>query len=132
MSVTFTGADRVGSIGGYIGGIGQLLPGLFGNSAANCSENTPVTRYELDMALSSAAKDSKIALLEANIFTDGKFSALIKKEIGNKNQAFFRAYTVDVEKESVIIRLRIAIGSDKTKGPVDSVLHAGGNHIRFF
>lgn len=37
MAVNFTAADRVGVVGGYIGGIGQLLgmiPGLFGG--ANC------------------------------------------------------------------------------------------------
>lgn len=46
-----------------------------------CSENTPVTRYELNMALDSAAKDSKIALLEANIFTDGKIADLADRTV---------------------------------------------------
>lgn len=64
MAVNFTAADRVGVVGGYIGGIGQLLgmiPGLFGGAncgAGVCSENTAVSRYEL-------AQEGKIAELRS-------------------------------------------------------------------
>ncbi len=94
--INFTSADRVGAVGGYIGGIATLANmlggvGNFANAlsggavgtpavaAANtpimvqsCSENQPVNRYELNMALESLAKDSKIALLEADNYTDKK------------------------------------------------------------
>lgn len=84
--VNFTAADRVGSIGGYIGGIATLANamggcnnGLFGNLFGNnchpiqlCSESTPVTRYELGMAKEIAAKDSENALLRAQIYTNDK------------------------------------------------------------
>lgn len=37
-----------------------------------CSENMPVTRYDLDREQKLAAKDSEIALLKANAYNDGK------------------------------------------------------------
>lgn len=56
MAVNFTAADRVGSIGGYIGGI-SALAGMLGFGGCNaynmggcCSENTPVTRYEQEQS----------------------------------------------------------------------------------
>lgn len=38
----------------------------------SCSENTPVTRYEMTMQQEIAAKDARIGLLESNIYTDQK------------------------------------------------------------
>ena len=65
---------------GIIGAAGfgaQLLGNLLGggcgvNPAAGCSENTPVTRYELDREQQLAQKDSEIALLKANTYNDQK------------------------------------------------------------
>ena len=37
-----------------------------------CSENMPVTRYDLEREPQLAAKDSEIALLKANTYNDGK------------------------------------------------------------
>ena len=37
-----------------------------------CSENMPVTRYDLEREQQLAAKDSEIALLKANTYNDGK------------------------------------------------------------
>lgn len=37
-----------------------------------CSENTPVTRYEMTMQQELAAKDARIGLLESNVYTDQK------------------------------------------------------------
>lgn len=37
-----------------------------------CSENMPVTRYDLEREQKLAAKDSEIALLKANTYNDGK------------------------------------------------------------
>ena len=37
-----------------------------------CSENMPVSRYELEREQKLAAKDSEIALLKANTYNDGK------------------------------------------------------------
>lgn len=88
--MTFNAADRVGVVGGYIGGIGQILNmlgnGFGGNGygcnngmaygAYGCSDNMAVNRYELGMEKDLAAKDSKISLLESTIYTDGKLNDL--------------------------------------------------------
>lgn len=55
------------------GGLGGILGGGW-NGNGCCSENTPVTRYELNMSNELAAKDGKIALLESNIYTDSKIT----------------------------------------------------------
>ena len=61
--------------------LGNLLGGGWGGWGANpaaaavaagCSENTPVTRYELDREQQLAAKDAEIALLKANTYNDQK------------------------------------------------------------
>lgn len=72
--LNFTAADRVGVVGGYIGGISALLNGLGGMAApaAVCSESRPVNRYEMNMALSLAQKDGEIATLKADKYTDQK------------------------------------------------------------
>lgn len=72
--LNFTAADRVGVVGGYIGGISALLNGLgsMAAPAAVCSESQPVNRYEMNMALSLAQKDGEIATLKADKYTDQK------------------------------------------------------------
>ena len=68
-----------GAYGALSGGVGcnngnGFLGGLFGNRNGNgcgCGDQW-VTRYELGMEQALAAKDSKIALLEANIYNDQK------------------------------------------------------------
>lgn len=63
---------------GAVGTAGALMPGLFGgilggnSAAAVCSENMPVSRYELTMAQALSAKDGEIALLKADKYTDEK------------------------------------------------------------
>lgn len=46
--------------------------GMGWNGWGGCSENTPVSRYELDREQQLAAKDSEIALLKANTYNDQK------------------------------------------------------------
>jgi hypothetical protein len=69
-----------GALGGSMGGCGNgILGGLFGGGR-NCSPaDMPVTRYEMAMQNELAQKDSKIALLEANIFTDTKISDVFER-----------------------------------------------------
>jgi hypothetical protein len=71
-----------GALGGNLGCFGNgLLGGLFGNR--NCMPvspaDVPVTRYELGMEQALAAKDSEIALLKSNIFTDQKITETYKE-----------------------------------------------------
>lgn len=68
----------IGTAGVGLGLLGNLLGGGLGGWGANpaacavCSDNTPVTRYELDREQQLAAKDSEIALLKANTYNDQK------------------------------------------------------------
>lgn len=57
-----------------MGGIGALALGNRGTmpGPGGCSENTPVSRYDLEREQQLAAKDSEIALLKANTYNDQK------------------------------------------------------------
>ena len=61
----------LGVLNGMGGCGGNLLGGLF-NGGNCCHENSMVNRYELGLEQESAAKDSKIALLESTIHTNDK------------------------------------------------------------
>lgn len=72
----------LGVVGTALGGLAALGNGLLANNGCNrtgwnncggeCSENTPVTRYDLQREQALAAKDSEIALLKANTYNDQK------------------------------------------------------------
>lgn len=50
-----------------------IMPAMpYGYGWGGCSENMPVSRYELDREQQLAAKDSEIALLKANAYNDQK------------------------------------------------------------
>lgn len=81
MAVNFTAADRVGVVGGYIGGISALLNGMLFNNpncgtAYNmngcCSENTPVSRFELEQEQKIMELTSRNSLLESENNTETK------------------------------------------------------------
>ena len=60
------------------GGLGNLFG--YGNcAAAACSENQLVNRYELDMENKLVSKDSEIALLKSNIYTDQKITDVFER-----------------------------------------------------
>lgn len=74
------------ALGLSIGALGAgLLSGSFGNllggGTANCgcNEDHLVNRYELGMQQELAAKDTKIALLESNIYVDTKIADVYEK-----------------------------------------------------
>ena len=72
------------ALGLAIGGLGtQLLGGglggLLGNGNGGCSEDHYVNRYELGLQQELAAKDSKIGLLESNIYTDSKIADVYER-----------------------------------------------------
>ena len=67
------GAPLLGNLlGGGWGGWGANPAAAAAMAAGACSDNTPVTRYELDREQQLAAKDSEIALLKANTYNDKK------------------------------------------------------------
>ena len=66
-----------------LGGCGG---GLFGNRNGSCNcADVPVTRYEMAMEQQLAAKDSRIALLEANTYQDQKSLELYRYIDGKLN-----------------------------------------------
>ena len=57
-------------LGALNGGTGNgILGNLFGNG---CNNGVPVNRYEMELNMGNAAKDSEIALLKSNIYQDQK------------------------------------------------------------
>lgn len=62
---------------------GNLLGGLWGNGNCGCNggcgDNMLVNRYEMSMQQALASKDSRIALLEANIYNDQKLAEVFEK-----------------------------------------------------
>ena len=67
----------LGLMAGGLNGTGLFNMG--GRSVECCAENTPVTRYELGLQQDIAAKDSKIALLESNIYVDSKIADVYER-----------------------------------------------------
>lgn len=69
---------------GIIGSAGVALPllnGLLGGMGGHCgcSEDHYVNRYELGLQNEIAAKDSKISLLESNIYVDSKIADVYER-----------------------------------------------------
>lgn len=62
------------ALGVLNGGLGNLFGGYGG-----CSENQPVNRYELEMENKLVSKDSEIALLKSNIYTDQKIADVFER-----------------------------------------------------
>lgn len=91
MAVNFTAADRVGSIGGYMGGI-SALAGMLGFGGCNgynsgcCSENTPVTRYEQEQSDEISKLRSERDSLLISQQTDAKILE-VWKEIDKRSSA---------------------------------------------
>lgn len=74
------GLGIAGTALGLLNGGGGLFGGLFGgNQNCGCSDNMMVNRYELSMQQQLAAKDSKIGLLESNIYTDQKIADVYER-----------------------------------------------------
>lgn len=69
--VNFTAADRVGAIGGYIGGISALLGGL-GGLNVGCQGNDYVSKetFEMQTKLTEAEKNN--AILSADLASEKK------------------------------------------------------------
>lgn len=58
------------------GGLGNLLGGTM-NSV--CSDNNFINRYELELENKIVSKDSEIALLKSNIYTDQKIAEVYER-----------------------------------------------------
>lgn len=67
----------IGTAGAALPLLGSLFGGWNGNGV--CSENAVVNRYELGLHDEIAAKDSKISLLESNIYVDSKITDVYER-----------------------------------------------------
>lgn len=93
----FNTVGAAAGIASFLGINGGNILGRSGwgwNGEGCCSENTPVNRYELNLVNTIAAKDSRIGLLESQVYTDQKLvetTAYLQGEIGkvaSKLEAF--------------------------------------------
>ena len=64
------------ALGVLNGGLGNLFGGM--NNCV-CSENNYINRYELEMENKIVSKDSEIALLKSNIYTDQKIAEVYER-----------------------------------------------------
>ena len=86
---------------------GGILGGLFGgNRNCGCSEDHCVNRYELAMEQQLAAKDSRIALLEANTYNDQKTLELYRYIDAQLNSINNRLAAQDVRNQGVADAIR--------------------------
>lgn len=80
MALNFTAADRVGGIGGYIGGIATLLGmangGVINPNNGSCEGDHVVNRYEAGQSAEIAALKADIKLRDANTYADQKDLAM--------------------------------------------------------
>ena len=103
MAVNFNAADRVGVIGGYIGGIGQLLawaggmcPNPAGVNCVSAVEDRCVTRHELDLIREIQNKDAALSIANSENYTDKKLTEVYAtltnrdKDINAKIDANYR------------------------------------------
>jgi hypothetical protein len=66
------------ALGVMNGGLGNVLGGLFNCGNGVCSDNMPVTRYELNQESKIAELQSQIALRDANTYNDQKLLEVYK------------------------------------------------------
>ena len=76
----FTVADRIGGIGGYIGGISALLGngvgGILGNNNCGNGDNMPINRYEATQQAKIAELETEVKLRDANFYTVSEMGKL--------------------------------------------------------
>lgn len=66
------------ALGVMNGGLGNVLGGLIGGGNCVCSDNMPVSRYELNQESKIAELQSQIALRDANTYNDQKLLEVYK------------------------------------------------------
>ena len=65
------------ALGVLNGGLGNILGGLAGN--CGCGNNQYINRYEMELENKIVNKDSEIALLNSNIYTDQKIADVYER-----------------------------------------------------
>ena len=106
-----TVASSIGLANAVFGNGGGFLSNLFGNncnrnSNCGCESDHVVNRYELAMQNALAAKDSRIALLEANTYNDQKTLELYRYIDAQLNSINNRLAAQDVRNQGVADAIR--------------------------
>jgi hypothetical protein len=118
--------------------LGLMAGGLNGTGLFNgngnccgCSEDHYVNRYELSMQNELASKDSKIALLESNIYVDSKIADVYERlntKIGGIEAQICQQNVLNTQVAANISCIQGAIntlqGLTKTIVPIDNVCPA--------
>lgn len=88
----------LGIAGTALGLLNGGLGNLFGGFGANvCSDNMPVSRYELDMENKIVSKDSEIAILKSERYTDEKIIEAYKDITGQLNAFKAEQYAINTQ-----------------------------------
>lgn len=99
---------------------GGLLGGLFNrNGTVYCSENAPVTRYDLNQEGKIAELQSQIALRDANVYNDQKLLEVYKYFDGQVKD--IRQSLCDSNAKQGIINTRFESGLDVLGSQVASI-----------
>lgn len=103
----FAGLNVQNLLGGLFGGgsnaqTAMLLATMMqSQQAPRCAEDHCITRYDLQQEKEIASKDSKIALLEANVYNDQKSLELYRYIDGKLNDINARLSAQDVRNQGV-------------------------------
>lgn len=73
-----------GIIGTALGALATgVVPNVLGGGGCHCNEDHTVNRYEMSLQQEIAAKDTRISLLESNIYVDSKIADVYER-LNNK------------------------------------------------
>lgn len=119
------------ALGVLNGGLGNILGGVGCGANVMCSDNQHVNRYEMHLQNELAAKDSRIALLESNIYVDSKIADVYERlntKIGGIEAQICQQNVVNAQIGANISCMQTAIsalqGLTKTIIPIDNVCPA--------
>lgn len=120
--------NTVGAAGG-IGWIAEkvLGPGFLGGTpimGVNCrsvsGDDAPLSRYEANLLMQLQAKDSHIALLESNIYTDSKIADVYER-LNNKINAN-QAAQETINREQAVLNATVTATVSCMKGQIAQLL----------
>lgn len=123
---TGLGLGIAGTALGLLGG--GTLGGILDGNRSACSEDHCVNRYEMRMQQEIASKDSKIALLESNIYVDSKIADVYERlnaKIGGIEAQICQQSVVNAQVTANISCMQNTIatlsGLTKTIIPIDNI-----------
>lgn len=119
----------IGALGAEL--LGGRLGNILGGGNCNCGDNATVSRYELGLQQEIAAKDSRIGLLESNIYTDAKIADVYERlnvKISGIESQICQQAVVNAQVTANISCMQNAINGlqalTKTVIPIDSICPA--------